>query len=278
MSDRIGPDDGSDGVPNRPTSPGEPTAEEPKRRSPLYAVLGAVLVAVGGMAGAALFGGVTFVVISALGVPLSPVGSFGLSFIAGSAGFVSVSYLYLRRRVADPVGYVGIAVPSLRELVWVVGGYVGAMSLVVIAAMILTLIQVDPETTNQAAQAGLERPALLLWLVPLSFFVIAPGEEILFRGTVQRRLREAFPAWTAIPLTAALFALLHFFSLTGGAGGRFVAIGVLFLPSLVFGTIYEYTDNIVVPILVHGAYNSTLVLLVYLTIQMGSAEELAVLL
>ena len=275
MSDDVSDEVGSDSGDTGGSPPGEPTATDPRGRSPVYAVLGAVLVALAGMAGGAVFGGVTFVVISFLGVPLSPVASFGLSFVAGSAGFVTVSYLYLRWRVADPVEYVGIHVPDVRGVVWVVGGYFGAMTLVVIAAIVLSLIQVDPDTTNQAAQAGLERPALLLWLVPLSFFVIAPGEEILFRGTVQRRLREAFAAWIAIPVTAALFALLHFFSLTGGAGGRFIAIGVLFLPSLVFGTIYEYTDNIVVPILVHGAYNSTLVLLVYLSLQVAPAEAVA---
>jgi len=134
--------------------------------------------------------------------------------------------------------------------------------------VVLTALQAQPETSNQAAELGLQNPELLLWLVPLSVLVIAPGEEFLFRGVVQGRLREAFPARIAIPLTAALFALVHYFSLTGGSGGRLIAIAILFLPSLVFGIAYERTQNLVVPILIHGSYNATLVLLLYVTITM----------
>lgn len=253
-------------------------ATDPKRESGLYAVLGALLVSFGGMAGAFVVSGIVFFTLASIAGDLPTIASFGLSFIAGAIGFVGVSVLYMRYRGVDPVGYVGVRVPDWRDIKWIVGGYLGAFALVVTSGIVLTVLRVDPETTNRAAAAGLEQPELLLWLVPLSIFVIAPGEEILFRGTVQSRLREAFSPTVAIPVTAALFAVLHFFSLTGGAGGRVVAISILFFPSLVFGAVYEYTDNIVASTLVHGAYNSTLVLLVYITLQAYPAEELAVLL
>ncbi|MFW6003105.1 MAG: CPBP family intramembrane glutamic endopeptidase [Halanaeroarchaeum sp.] len=267
---------GTDG--RDPPPAGRRPIEAQKQDSPLYALLGALLVAVGGIAGAFAASAVVFLGISLFAVPLSPVSSFGLSFLAGAIGFVAVAVLYIRYRGRDPIQYIGFRVPSLRDLKWIVGGYLGAIALVVASGIALTVLQVDPETTNRAAEAGLERPELLLWLVPLSFLVIAPGEELLFRGAVQSRLREAFSPAVAITVTAAVFAILHFFSLTGGAGGRFIAISILFLPSLVFGAVYEYTGNIVAPMLVHGAYNSTLVLLVYITLQQFPAEELAVLL
>lgn len=270
--DNSGDDDGRTPISDAPS------IAEQKQKSPLYTVLGALLVAVGGVAGAAIASAVVFVTLSVVAVSLSQALSFGLSFIAGAVGFVGVAILYIRYRGNDPVQYVGVSVPSGRDLLWVVGGYLGAMALVITSGIALTVLQVDPETTNRAAQAGMERPELLLWLVPLSFLVIAPGEELLFRGTVQSRLREAFSPAVAITLTAAVFATLHFFSLTGGAGGRFIAISILFLPSLVFGAVYEYTGNIVAPILVHGAYNSTLVLLVYITLQEFPAQELVLLL
>ena len=34
-----------------------------------------------------------------------------------------------------------------------------------------------------------------------------------------------------------------------------------------FGTLYELTDNIVVPALIHGAYNATLFSLLYVTLR-----------
>ncbi|WP_050047946.1 CPBP family intramembrane glutamic endopeptidase [Halanaeroarchaeum sulfurireducens] len=244
---------------------------------PLYAVLEAILVAIGGMVGAIVASGVVYLGLTVTDAALPMVASFGLSFVAGAVGFVAVAVIYLRYRGLDPVQYVGVHWPTGRDLGWVVGGYVAALALVIASGIVLTALQVNPETTNRAAEAGLEQPALLLWLVPLSFLVIAPGEEFLFRGTIQSRLRETFSPTVAIPLTAALFAVLHFFSLTGGAGGRFVAISILFLPSLVFGVVYEYTDNLVVSTLLHGAYNSTLVLLVYLTLTRLPTEELTML-
>lgn len=256
---------------------GERREANPERENDgrVAAILGALLVATGGMAGAFAVQGVLTAGIYILDIPITTVGAYVLTFIAMATGFVSVAFLYFRYRGLDPVGYVGIHAPDRRDLMWVVIGYFGTMSLIIASGIVVTMLGVETETVNKAAEAGFERPVLLLWLVPLSFFVIAPVEELLFRGTVQSRLREAFSPWIAIPVTAAIFAVLHFPSLTGPASGRFVAIAILFFPSLVFGAIYEYTGKIVVPILVHGAYNSTLALVGYVALQEFPSEELA---
>jgi membrane protease YdiL (CAAX protease family) len=44
---------------------------------------------------------------------------------------------------------------------------------------------------------------------------------------------------------------------------------VLVGPALVFGTVYELTENLVVPAMVHGAYNATLFTLLYLALRFG---------
>ena len=77
--------------------------------------------------------------------------------------------------------------------------------------------------------------------------------------------RSTFSAPVAIVITAVLFASIHFFALTGGASARLVTIGLLFFPSLVFGTVYEYTGNLVVSALLHGIHNSILLLGIYVT-------------
>jgi membrane protease YdiL (CAAX protease family) len=114
-------------------------------------------------------------------------------------------------------------------------------------------------------------PTVLLWLIPGSFLLIGPGEELLFRGIVQGRLRETFDRVSGVVLASALFAAVHFAALTGGTGGRLVTITVLFFPALVFGSVYELTDNLVVPALVHGAYNATLFALAYLAIRLSES-------
>lgn len=234
---------------------------------PGYAVAGAVGAAVGGIVVAFLVTALVGVTLSVGGIALPTVSQFGVLFIAGGVGLASTGIGYLTLRGLSVRSYVGGRVPSLRDLLWAAGGYIGALSLIFTAGVVLTLLNLQPETTNRAAQAGMENPELLLWMVPLSFLVIAPAEELLFRGVVQGRLREAFDPEIAIPVTAALFAAVHYFSLTGGSGARFIAIAILFLPSLVFGYVYERTRNLVVPILIHGAYNSTLIMLVYVSLK-----------
>jgi membrane protease YdiL (CAAX protease family) len=44
---------------------------------------------------------------------------------------------------------------------------------------------------------------------------------------------------------------------------------MLFVPGLVLGVTYEATDNLVVPSLIHGAYNATLFTLAYLSVTFG---------
>lgn len=244
------------------------STEVERSDSPGYAIAGAVGAAVGGIIGAFLVTSVVGLVIAIADVPVTTVQQFGILFVAGAVGLAGTAATYLTIRGLSIVSYVGSRIPSLTDLLWAGAGYVGALSLILAAGLLLTLLNLQPETTNRAAQAGMENPELLLWMVPLSFLVIAPAEELLFRGVVQGRLREAFRPGIAIPATAGLFAAVHYFSLTGGSGARFIAIAILFLPSLVFGYAYERTRNIVVPMLIHGAYNSTLILLVYVSMRL----------
>ena len=249
------------------TDPWVPATERAAHRG--YALLGVVLVAVTGIVAALVLGGalVAGAWVSGGQPPLAVL--VIAAFLATAVGFVGTGATYLRVRGRSISTFVPLRLPGLRDVAYAVGGYVTALGLVFGAGILLTAFQVQPETTNQAAELGMENPAILLWLVPLSLFVIAPAEEFLFRGVVQGRLREAFDAPAAILLTAALFAVIHFTSLTGAAGARMIAIAILFFPSLVFGVAYERTKNLVVPVLIHGTYNSTLVLMVYVTIELA---------
>lgn len=242
-------------------------ADSPQGSGPWYALFEAVAAGAAGMVAA-------FALTLAVGAGARDLFTelpFLLSllglFLVSSIGLVAGGIGFLRLRGLAARTYVGYGIPGFRDLLWAGAGYVGAFALIILAGLALSFFQAEPETANQAAQLGIENPEFLLWLVPLSLFVIAPAEEFLFRGVVQGRLREAFSARVAIPIAAAIFALVHYVSLTGAAGDRLVAVAVLFLPSLVFGVTYERTKNLVVPILVHGFYNATLVLLLYVTIR-----------
>jgi membrane protease YdiL (CAAX protease family) len=205
-----------------------------------------------------------------LGLDPSPLTLLVLSLVSiQGVAFGGVALLYLRFR-GRPVTSVGLRLPSVRDLLIVVAGYATAFVAAITGAIVIGITGA-PAGENQVAEFASTDPSVLLWLIPASFLLIGPGEELLFRGIVQGRLRETFDRVPGVVLASALFAAVHFAALTGGAGGRIVTIAVLFFPALVFGAVYELTDNLVVPALVHGAYNATLFALAYLAIRLSES-------
>lgn len=199
-----------------------------------------------------------------LGVPVAIV--LSLVLIQGVAfGGVAIAYVKLR---GVGFGFIPVRKPSFSDILWIGSGYVLALLGAFAGAVLITLTRVEA-APNRAGEIGLEHPEILLILVPASFLLIGPGEELLFRGVVQGTLRERFSATSAVIVASAFFAAVHFAALSGGTGARVVTIGVLFLPSLVFGATYELTENLAVPATIHGAYNATLFTLLYIAVRFG---------
>ena len=65
---------------------------------------------------------------------------------------------------------------------------------------------------------------------------------------------ESYRPVIAILLASGLFAVPHVFSLSGQ--GKVVSVSIVFLLALVLGVSYEYSDNIVVPSVIHGTFNA----------------------
>ena len=190
-------------------------------------------------------------------------------------GGAAIAYVSWRGVGLD---YVEARLPSLTDVAWVVAAYVVAIVGVIAVGILLTVVNA-PSANNQAAETATESPEVLLVLIPGSFLLIGPGEELLFRGVVQTRIREAFGPIPGVFLASLIFAAIHVLALVGSLEGTLVTVGVLMLPSLILGTAYEYTDNIVVPALIHGAYNATLFTLLYVSLRFGDgASESAALL
>lgn len=238
-------------------------------------LLVALGVAVVGIATAAAVTIAAALLVAGLGVELGVIPSVVLTLaLTAGVAFGGVSAIYLRLRGLD-WSYIGIRVPTPRDLAWVGGGYLLAFLAVFVAALVVGLSGAEP-APNQLSEIGLEQPALLLFLIPVSLLLVGPGEELLFRGIVQGTLREAFGPVGAIVLASAIFASIHFVALTGGVGARLTTIAILFFPSVVFGAAYERTGNLAVPALIHGLYNSTLALLLFASLRfMDEAPAMA---
>jgi membrane protease YdiL (CAAX protease family) len=238
--------------------------------SSLQAVVAALVVSGLGLgAGVALVVGLSLLLVG-LGLNPSPLTLLVISLVSiQGVAFGGVALLYLRFR-GRPVTSVGLRLPSVRDLLIVVAGYATAFIAAITGAIVIGITGA-PAGENQVAEFASTDPSVLLWLIPASFLLIGPGEELLFRGIVQGRLRETFDRVPGVVLASALFAAVHFAALTGGTGGRLVTITILFFPALVFGAVYELTDNLVVPALVHGAYNATLFAFAYLAIRLSES-------
>jgi len=266
-------------------------AQTTRRRSPIrvgVALLSGLALGAGGLLlGFALTAVAGAVLTAGLGIELTAAATIvlGLVFVQGvGCAAVALTYSRTRPRIAAAVRSalgvgeggefrIGLSTPSAKQLVVVVVGYLAALGGAFVGSLLVSALQVDTGTNN-AAQIGMENPAVLLLLIPASILIIGPGEELLFRGVVQGRLREVMGAVPAVGIASTVFAGLHWFAISGGSPtGNLVALGVLTVPALVFGIAYEFTDNVVVPSLIHGLYNATLFSLLYLSIVFADEIE-----
>ncbi|MFB6176407.1 MAG: lysostaphin resistance A-like protein, partial [Halobaculum sp.] len=213
--------------------------------------------------------------LAALGVVGLNVGISGrilVLFVFGQyLPFIGFPLLYFRRgrrmSWSEIRAYLGVRVPSLIEFGLVLGGLISLFLLVSGMAYLVTQILGLQPASNNAGRVAQSNPGIIPLFVVGSLLVIGPCEETLFRGTVQNRIREALSARVAITLSALLFASIHVTALTGPLGARATTIVILLVPSFVFGAIYEYTENLVVPALIHGLWNALLFASIWVTMQ-----------
>ena len=116
---------------------------------------------------------------------------------------------------------------------------------------------------NAAVTVGAGEPGYLLTMVGFSLLVVGPAEELLFRGVVQGRLRETWGVWPAILVATVLFGLSHA-SVSGGLAGVVAYMLTATLLGVLLGYLYERTENIVVPAVIHGVNNAVIFAWLYL--------------
>jgi len=230
--------------------------EDGPARVALALVVAVVLAGLGLGVGSLLVRGAVTALESS-GVAVTPTRAVLLSTVLlQGVAFGGVSLAYLRLRGLDR-SYLGVRVPTLREWLTAASGWVLALVGAVAMVVVVVVTGLDP-AANQVGELGRADPVVFALLVPVSFLLIGPGEELLFRGVIQNSLVESLGRVPGILLATLLFAAAHVFSLAGPLSGRAVTVLLLFVPGLVLAVTYDYTGNLVVPSLVHGAYNATL--------------------
>jgi membrane protease YdiL (CAAX protease family) len=232
-------------------------------RSQGRSLLAAVALGFGGYGFAVVVVGITALALIQFGVPLldRPTLLLGVSVVMGQGvafGLFALAYL---RYTDRGLGFVHARLPSLSDFGWAIGGVVALFGGLIALSALFSSLGIQ-SASNTVEELGQQNPDVFLLLVPLSFLFIGPGEELLYRGVVQGRLREAFGPWVAIGVASIVFAVVHVFSLQGQ--GKLVYITILLVLSPILGAAYEWTENLAVPALIHGAFNAVQFYVAYL--------------
>lgn len=242
-----------------------------------------------GLGGVVLLTIITLLTVSfggAVGFSLTSMALVG-TLLGQYIGFAGLALWYLNRRGLDwerMKGYLGVRMPSLKELGLVVGSWLVILVLLIVIGLTIEAVTEllgtgEPDQPEQALDEFIEDNPLIIPVAILAMFlVVGPCEELLFRGVVQGRLRERLAAGPAIIIASALFAAVHVIALAGSFQAVLLGISVLFVTSLVIGAVYEYTGSVVVAALLHGFHNSMVVLLVYIEATTDLEEGMVVLL
>lgn len=184
-------------------------------------------------------------------IPTVPYAALTASQFVGIFG-AGALYVWWRD---EPLFEVGL--PSLRSIGLIVVGFVALYGVNVGIGVLFTLLDLEV-AANQVIEAGKQEPVRFLLMIPVTVLFVAPAEEVVFRGVVQGLFRKAYGVVPGVVLASALFGVGHWLALAGTGGGKLAYVAIAAALGLVLGTLYELSDNLTVPIAVHGLYNTLL--------------------
>jgi len=218
-------------------------------------------VMIGGSLVAALLAGLS-------GASATPVYQVIIQLAAIVLAQLTIGGLYLKL-TGRGIAYLDIERPELSDFVPVIGG-LGAILLVLVGVnLLLSMLDVGSAQHSVVSNTDSANYEVFLYLVPISIFVIGPTEELMFRNIIQKRLRESLSMPAAIIGASVIFALIHIPSYaTAGLQQLVVSLTMVFLFAIILGSTYEHTENIVVPMVIHGFFNALQFLLVYSRVAM----------
>lgn len=198
-----------------------------------------------------------------------------LNFLFSQAAFAIVAVGFLALVASRTL--VQARLPDRHDLVTIVGGLA-----VAIAAETLRQLAVRFTDLSNAGTVSLEED-IAVWAlaaVLVMAVVVAPiVEELFFRGIVQGWVAEASSAPAGIAVATLLFVPIHAAQtllVSPTLAGALSVFAVLTVVSIALGAAYARTDNVVVPIAIHAAYNASSSLVQYVVHDVTAAGLLPV--
>lgn len=238
-----------------------PASSTPAGESPASALIAVIGLYLAVFTGFTVFVATVFIVVPSVGIPESNPIPLVLVGTIPQLAMLTVGYLYMTRRLY----HVPIRIPSARQLGIVVGGTVTVLTIAIGFEIVRSILGIAQAPTV-ITQAGEQNPQTFLLVAFISLILVGPAEEFLFRGALQGKLRTVFGPVVSIGVPAVLFGVLHVsnYLLAGEpllSVPLWFAILTIAVNGVAFGAIFEWTGNLVVPILIHGLFNVTLIAL-----------------
>lgn len=166
---------------------------------------------------------------------------------------------WFMRQEGVAFGEIGLSTTLIGPALVTVTGFYIALNILVIG---LGLLVAGPAVSGYQWTL---RPTLAVGWFLIQLAIAAVVEELAFRGYIQSKAITLIGSETrigigiAIIVQSALFAAIHVTRiLTSGVPGTQTLVGyggILFLSGLGYGVLYELTQNLYIPILIHAAGN-----------------------
>ncbi len=125
-----------------------------------------------------ILGMIFLLILGVLGYDVETIFALGGATILGQIGFLLLAFFYIKKREIT----VPFEIPSLPDMKYVIGGTLLALTTAVVFSQLLLYFDLMPESViEEIAETS---PIFLLVLAILSVVLIAPAEELLFRGAI----------------------------------------------------------------------------------------------
>lgn len=167
--------------------------------------------------------------------------------------------------VVSNLARISITTPRPRDALHGLLGIAAALPLTLAASTIAVVLHrlITHQAPVELGHSTLKdlashRSDIWVWTSVIAAVLLAPiVEELLYRGLVQTGFLAAIRSpWAAILITTTLFTAMHWEAVTHWYG--LVPIAIL---SIALGIAYERTGRILIPIVMHAAFNASNVLL-----------------
>lgn len=184
--------------------------------------------------------------------------------LAGMETVALVGSVYLLGMLRRGISWDELGIKSLNSRWFLIAVTISLLAIPITGLITLLVLQVfnlpfeNPQLDFFLPQ-GISFPAILMVIV-FGGITVPFAEELFFRGVLYRWLRKHWSLWPSIILSALIFGVIHLD----------IAVGLTaFVLGIVLAWVYERSQNLWTPFLIHALNNSLRLLLLYILVALG---------